>query len=360
MLGRARTETNTWFERDHKPIFMYLEVKMFFCGMDMGHQALKIAFGEVGGPCTTRILPAGSGPVDLLDIEPSVEAAAPASCRVWINGEAWVSGIEPDLLQPWERPLHTGYPATESYLANFYAALLCCGSPVIDVLVVGLPVFQMTDPALAESLRTRLLGEHQFAPGQRTVVQRVVVLPHPAGAYLEMIQGQAERSLLEQVTQDRAVVIDVGFFSVDWLVMELGTIKYALSGSSLISMSVLLEQCNDRIIADHGIGPRVDSLERAYRCGRRNVLLSGKKIHIRRYIDQSSRAIAGAAMAELKKSMPEAGVATDVVLLTGGGVEAYRREVEGVFGNAEVLVPENPVTANARGFWNCGNSLGGL
>ncbi|MGX8249714.1 ParM/StbA family protein, partial [Escherichia coli] len=83
-------------------------------------------------------------------------------------------------------------------------------------------------------------------------VKSVVVVPQPAGAYMDIVSSTKDEGLLEVLREGKTVVIDPGFFSVDWVALEEGEVRYHSSGTSLKAMSVLLKTINLLIQEEHG------------------------------------------------------------------------------------------------------------
>ncbi|MBB3105471.1 ParM/StbA family protein [Azomonas macrocytogenes] len=325
---------------------------MFALGLDIGYSNLKLAFGEKGSSPQTLALPAGAGPLELLPQRLNGGVAQDV-IQVTVNDQKWVAGVEPERLQGWDRELHLDYPNSHSYRALFYAGLLLTERERIDVLITGLPVNQYFDAERRKTLIERLKGEHAITPKRTVTVESVIVIPQPAGAYMDVVNSQAGEPLLEILQEGRTIVIDPGFFSVDWVALEQGEIRDKSSGTSLKAMSMLLEEINRLIQEDHGACPGVDKLEKAIRAGKRELILLGQSVPFQEYFDQASRKVAANALIPMRRSMREDGVQTDIVLLAGGGAEAYRSAAQEIFPNSHLVVSDDAVLANARGFWHC-------
>lgn len=324
----------------------------FILGLDIGYSNLKMAMGFRGEKVTTTVLPVGAGPLALM---PQQLTGGEGNCiQVVIDDEKWVAGVEPDRLQGWNRDLHADYPATKPYKALFYAALLLSEQKEIDVLVTGLPVNQFMNPELREALKKRLEGEHQITPKRSVTVKSVVVVPQPAGAYMDIVSSTKDEGLLEVLQEGKTVVIDPGFFSVDWVALEEGEVRYHSSGTSLKAMSVLLEAINLLIQEDHGGSPGIEKIEKAIRSGKDEILLFGQKVGLKEYLDRCSFNVAQNALTQMRSSMREDGMDADVVLLAGGGAEAYKIAAKELFPKSRIVMSSNPLVANANGFWFCG------
>lgn len=325
---------------------------MFVVGLDIGYSNLKLAFGEKGRALKTLVFPAGAGPYELM---PRQLTGGEGSCiEVTVDGEKWVAGVEPDRLQGWERELHGDYPSTKAYRALYYAGLLMSERDEVDVLVTGLPVNQYMDEGKRKALVCRLEGAHQSTLKRTINVKSVVVVPQPAGAYMDVVSSVQDEGILEIIEEGKTVVIDPGFFSVDWVALEEGEVRYHSSGTSLKAMSMLLEEANRLIQEDHGYGAGIDKIERAVRAGKQDVLLLGQKVGIKEYLEKAAAKVAPNALTPMRKSMREDGLNADVVLLAGGGARAYQEAAQALFPRSRIVVPKDSVSSNARGFWYCG------
>ncbi|HHL4821187.1 TPA: plasmid stability protein StbA [Escherichia coli] len=327
-------------------------MSQFVLGLDIGYSNLKMAMGHKGGEARIVIMPVGAGPLELMPQQ--LTGGAGTSIQVVIDGEKWVAGVEPDRLQGWERELHGDYPSTNPYKALFYAALLMSEQKEIDVLVTGLPVSQYMEVERREALKARLEGEHQITPKRSVAVKSVVVVPQPAGAYMDVVSSTKDEDLLEIIQGGKTVVIDPGFFSVDWVALEEGEVRYHSSGTSLKAMSVLLQETDRLIQEDHGGAPGIEKIEKAIRAGKGEIFLYGEKVSIKDYFKKASTKVAQNALIPMRKSMREDGMDADVVLLAGGGAEAYQDAARELFPKSRIVLPEESVASNARGFWFCG------
>ena len=149
----------------------------------------------------------------------------------------------------------------------------------------------------------------------------------------------------------RVVVIDPGFFSVDWVALEAGEIRYSSSGTSLQAMSVLLETIDKLISEDHGAKVGMDRLEKAMRTGDLQVLLFGEKVDISPYLNAAMKKVAPVALTAMRQSMRDESINADLVLIAGGGALAYKEAAKEIFSRSKIIVPEQSVLANVRGFW---------
>ncbi len=126
-------------------------------------------------------------------------------------------------------------------------------------------------------LLNRLTGEHQISPKRKVLVKSVVVVPQPAGAYMDVVSSCDDEELLEIINEGRTVVIDPGFFSVDWVALEEGEVRYQSSGTSLKAMSILLQELNRLIQEDYGTGPGLEKSKKLSARIRKNCFYTVRK-----------------------------------------------------------------------------------
>ncbi len=172
---------------------------------------------------------------------------------------------------------------------------------------------------------------------------------------MDVVSSTKDEDLLgDYPREEKTVVIDHGFFSVDWVALEEGEVRYHSSGTSLKAMSVLLQETDRLIQEDHGGAPASKKIEKAIRAGKAEIFLYGEKVSIKDYFKKASTKVAQNALIPMRKSMREDGMDADVVLLAGGGAEAYQDAAKELFPKSRIVLPNESVASNAGGFWFCG------
>jgi hypothetical protein len=132
-------------------------------------------------------------------------------------------------------------------------------------------------------LADQLTGTHQVTRKRQIRIKSVKVVPQPLGAYLDLVYTLDDPDLL---ADSRVLVIDPGFFSVDWVVIEQAALHQSLSGTSQMATSMILEavqtyqaqlpahQYLDRMLVE--IGPAAqrqgDVIRQAHRAEERGAL----------------------------------------------------------------------------------------
>jgi plasmid segregation protein ParM len=271
--------------------------------------------------------------------------------KVHVDGKPYVACVEPEQLANWERALHDDYPASPEYRALFYAAMLQTGRSVVDQLVTGLPVSHFQDEKRKLKLQKRLSGIHDVAPGLAVRVDKVDVVPQPVGSYLKIaVSGGRE----DEFADAEVLVVDPGFFSVDWVYLSGTEVRQEWSGSSTLATSRLLEEMSTLIYREYEFRISPEKIERMIRAGKTLLPIPRYQVPIAEPLKVASEKVCPMVMNHLQASMRTKQNDISIVILAGGGAEYYRSAVEAIFPRAEILVPKESVTANARGFWYYG------
>lgn len=326
-------------------------------GIDIGYSNLKVAYGQADGSMQTAIRPAGAAPADRFGSRFDGRDQDDF-LHVQVNGVPYVAGVSPDRAEMWERSLHKDYSKTDSYMALFYAGLLLTGMKEIDLLVTGLPVSQYQDEALRAELESRFTGEHRIAPRRTVNVKKVQVVAQPIGGLLDYVNEVDGGEEEDRITDEhRILVVDPGFFSLDWVLVSQGQLQRQSSGTSFKASSVLLEQAGILIAEEYGSKPTVEILENAIRGGKKTILLAGERVELAPFIRKASESLDAVTATSIQKALRTENMSPDVIVMVGGGSDFFKDSVQGAFPKLKVVNPTNPVLSNARGFWLMGASV---
>ncbi|WP_342632797.1 ParM/StbA family protein [Marinobacter alkaliphilus] len=323
---------------------------MFILGMDIGYSNLKLAFGESGRKPETALFPAGAAPEDY--VSKSILAShSKGGFEVKVGGETYVAGIDQSSIDGWTRVLSSEYPFSDDYKALFHAALMVTEKSEIDMLVTGLPVEQSVSDEFKAKLIDHLTGQHEISEGRFVTVKRVKVIPQPVGAFIDYLMTVDDPRIVQA---SRVLVIDPGFFSVDWCAIDKGNFDKSSSDSSQDAMSVLLEEAGRLLTADTGRPFDLATLEDAAR-GDRLVPVFGEMKDLNLYLDLAAGNVSENVMKAVRQKMRRSKIqGADFILLAGGGAEHYKDAASKIMEGSKVVTGEEPVLANARGFFQLG------
>lgn len=325
---------------------------MQIVGLDIGYSNLKVAFGKAGEEPALVSRPAGAAPSEHIG-QQIMSTRAEDPLRVLVGGREFVAGCSHDRLENWARELHKDYTSTDSYRALFNAGLLMTGMTEIDRVVTGLPTSQYFDEGLRKRLAKTMEGEHQVTPKKKIVVKDVKIVPQPLGGFADYLHHLGDPSQVEDAS---VLVVDPGFFSVDWVLLVNGEFKRASSGTSLDATSVILDEASALIGKDHGSGPGRSRMENAVRSGRNTVSVFGTHVDITPYLAAASATVGHIVASQLKASLRKEESEVDAIVMVGGGAPLFERAIKAAFDKTPLTIAQDSVFANARGFWRGGEA----
>lgn len=323
---------------------------MNIVGIDIGYSNLKVAYGQNNNSESpkTVLRPAGAAPVDCfgsrIDGKDNEDFL-----KVTVKGKSFVAGVPSDRAQMWSRSLHAEYSSSDSYQALFKAGLLLTGMEQIDILVTGLPVSQSLDEKRKNALIHSMTGIHEISPGKTVRVKEVNVVSQPIGGFLDFISRSNE-----DIEDASILVIDPGFFSVDWVVISNNEIHKHSSGTSLTASSVLLEEAARLISKDHGTEVSAEIIENAIRKNKTTILVIGQRVEIASYLNRAKNSIGPVVTEEIQKSLRKENKMVDMVVMVGGGASFFMDAVKDAFPRLKILMTRDAVYSNCRGFWMMG------
>jgi len=278
---------------------------------------------------------------------------------VEVNGVQFEVGKDADLAQDLThaRVLDRDFCKTDIYLALLRGALHYMGCPSLDLLVLGLPL--NTFGTLQHTLAKRVKGCHPVpafaigAPGRavglpthaEVLVREVYLLPQPLGALFDHAIQQGQFAKLQSHT---SLIVDVGFFTFDWLfshgVKPIASRSGAVNGGLSAILSVIAA----------GVGKQFDAqitnvkrLDQALRTGT-SLRLFGQEHDITHHIS-AGEAKAREFVAAMASRVGD-GADVDNIILCGGGAHFFHALVREKYPRHNVVIARDPVFANLRGF----------
>lgn len=329
-----------------------------FCtlGLDVGFGNLKLSAlnGNSLGQPRECVLPAGAQRMTEWDAGSSSLDGGEA-VYIPVNGEAeeWIAGIEPRKLNSTKRVMDDTYPTSAQYAALFAAGLIRSGLSKIDLLVTGLPVKQfygMGGIDLRAQLKKMMTGRHHVARHCSIEVCEVKVVPQPMGTFSAVLAEPESAKLRPRIKVLSTLSLDIGFGTIDWVLMTGNEVQAVSSHSSPRATGYLLEEASRRVSQELGRIKSRDVLDEALRQGR-SVLEVGitRDIDYRKHIAEAAEEVAETVIAEIRSSL-RLNDDLDLIMLSGGGATFYEAAVRAAFRGVDVVRAENPVLANARGF----------
>lgn len=252
--------------------------------------------------------------------------------------------------------LQTNYIDTPQYLALLRGALGYMGDTSIDLLVSGLPVNHFAQDKIR--MRERLIGEHKFPDGRVITVKDAWIIPQPVGGFIEYFMSGSQLNQLDDI---KSLTLDVGYYTLDWLTCRGLKMQDERSGSTPGGMSLILEKLTQLISADRNASfSDVNIVDSGIRNGFKT-RIQGIEYDFSHLIPKMEDHIITAIQSVVRSvgSLDD----IDVVVLVGGGANCYKKIVQKLLNNREIIVPNNSIYSNVKGFYLAGKqrvkSIGG-
>lgn len=269
----------------------------------------------------------------------------------------------------------------EFYRGSIYEALtkgalrymLEAGDSVIDMLVLGLPVNQYNDSKRRDYLRSHYEGEIPVGDGKTITVRKVLVQAQPMGGYaalddhLEPLNDVIARTpgALKPLSSGEALddlsvlMIDPGEHTLDWLLIQQGSINPRSSGAaSDAGRHRVVRSVLESLVAEVGrpLGPAV--MPRINDALRSNspVKLAGVA-HDLQHFEPIIMTVVEDCINRMVDGLRDAHEIIDLMVLVGGHPERYRDVLAKRFPAIPVFIMPEPMAANVRGFQMIGEAI---
>lgn len=207
--------------------------------------------------------------------------------KIEIDGVTYEVGKDARLAQDasYGRALTADYSLSDAYMSLLRGAIFYMGVSKIDMLVVGLPVntFQTHGAELAKRLKcahkipVNTNGQPSATETVEVEVLDVRVLPQPIGAFFDY---SISNDLYSSMKSQMNLVIDPGFFTLDWVVSQGVKTVNARSGAHSGGMSAVLSAMAEAIGRDLGVQLNdASSIDHALRTGTKPMFF-GKELDL--------------------------------------------------------------------------------
>jgi len=221
-------------------------------GVDIGYGNVKVYGSQHRGTDLPQQFhfPALAVPSDDLAESGTSFLQAHQVTRVQVeDGEYFVGPDAPRLNFRRVTPqLDRAYSASREYLALGLGALARSGLADLDVLALGLPAVYSDQPELVENLKKRFTGTHEVG-GRRIVVKDVRVYSQPVGGMASLAYT---KGLLQRLRSMRVLVVDPGFNTVDWTIVDHGrVVRTAQDSTRDGGMAAFLRDLKNRLERAH-------------------------------------------------------------------------------------------------------------
>jgi len=240
----------------------------------------------------------------------------------------------------------------ETYRLLFVAALAEVSRELPDRtnlnIVTGLPVGFFND---REDVVVSLAGEYQLELDDTVTfdVEQVFVVPQPFGSlFRELLDEDGIISNLD-VEHGRVAVIDVGTYTVDFIMADALRFVQRFSTSIPTGWSEVVSTVQRALSDRYRLDMTLHEVDKAMRSGGPRV--KGQPIDIEPLLKPALRDLETAIVAKARDLWGE-GAMLDLILITGGAAEHVAHAIRAVYPQSRVM--PDAFWANAEGFYRFG------
>lgn len=239
-----------------------------------------------------------------------------------------------------KRSLHEDFCVTDQYAALLGGAFHFSDITDVDRLVLGLPVHTISK--YSAQVKAAFTGTLDFGYG-KVRVGDVKVVPQPLGSLVSFAEYGGQ--LADQ--DDAHLVVDVGYFTTDWVVANGFTMNDRRSGGAQGGASQVYKQIAALISKHTNLkNDDLEGIDRALRL-KKKYFFSQRDWDLSPFLEQA-QSIITSTVSKIKSSV---GRTSDLrsLVMTGGGAELYLPAIrEAIDLPIELLA--SPCYANVRGF----------
>lgn len=270
---------------------------------------------------------------------------------VEVQGTLYEVGPDSTDLDPNDasRNLNDNYVYSDQYRAVFLGALHYMKTPVIDLLVLGLPLSHMH---LTDHVKTMAVGKHKVGANE-IEVKNAVILPQPVGGlnYCFSLNSQDE---FADMKEEMNLVVDPGFLTFDFLVSSGNRPVDTRSGAHTGGVSKVLRAMADSISAKYGLKfENFGTIDRALM--KNKLKINGAVVPLEPHVRDAKSVVEGSV--SYLKNIVGSGADIDNIVLLGGGAFIYKKTLAAAYPNHTIITIPDAQTANVRGFYLAGQQL---
>ena len=275
---------------------------------------------------------------------------SPSIYQVEVNGNHYHVGPGLDaVFEGGVRTLNDNFIDTDGYMALAYGAISQMDiDDEIDLLVVGLPVALLRTKR--RTLEGRLTGTHSIN-GRTITIHKTVVVAQPLGGFMSFASKHED---IERLSTARNLLIDPGFFTVDYMASTGLREITGSSGSHSSGMSAYLKGLAKELSKNLSRPyENISHIDEGLRTG--TFRMFGKEIDLSQFHEKALLELKPAA--EVIANTVGTGEAIDQIVLVGGGAHVFKDLVHAILPEHPVLVAEQSIIANVLGFQMIGESM---
>lgn len=263
------------------------------------------------------------------------------------------------------RVLNNEYITSAQYKALLFGSLLMMNEPVIELLVLSLPVSNWQKRT---ALKELALGEH-IINGQTFKVNDVFVMVQPIAGIISYANRRGQE-FFNSIQDENILCVDPGFGTFDWIVSRGLKLNENRSGAVDLGMSAVLKNVADKLkqsFPEYNEIP-LDQIDYAFYKNEGFIKLAGKKypfpicngeckdgnkVPVVFDLSNTIEQVTNSAVTELINVVGSK-VDIDRVVLMGGPHAVYKASLASAFSTHSLDIIRSPLTAICEGMYIAG------
>jgi hypothetical protein len=233
--------------------------------------------------------------------------------------------------------------------------VLGAGEHTLD-LVIGLPIEVMLSDKQAKStnntLREWMIDQHTFTVNEEPVeieIGNIAIMAQPVGAFFAWgLNDKGEWALDTDILQAAIGVLDIGFNTLDLFAIEGAEIARHYTDGDTLGMRRAAEYLIQAVDTAYDMEVSYHRADRFIREGNAELHTPQGKVNLSNLVDEALAQAASGILSFVQAGDKwGSGRQFAYQLITGGGAEVLRPQIEETFPRGYIL--QEPVTANAVG-----------
>jgi len=246
-------------------------------------------------------------------------------------------------------------PEVRALLYDTIYQVLGAGEYTLD-LVIGLPIEVMLDDKQAKStnstLREWMIDRHTFTVNEESVeveIGDIAIMAQPVGAFFAWgLDGEGHWALDPETLQAPIGVLDIGFNTLDLFALEGAEVARHYTDGDTLGMRRAAEYLIQTVDTAYDMEISYHRADQFIREGNAELHTPQGKVNLSGLVEEAlDRAASGILSFVQAGDKWGSGRQFAYQLITGGGAEALRPQIEETFPRGYIL--PKPVTANAVG-----------
>ena len=258
---------------------------------------------------------------------------------------------------------------SEEYTIEALIAIASClkelgekGKNQVLRIVTGVPSSLAKNSKITDLIKEKLIGFHEIKAVTFEDVMpiefeigEVIVVPQPLGTMYDYVYDDDADELNDKLLDQRAIVIDIGWGTTDIAILENARVRSTFSFDIGTSdyISALQEDVNSNIVEANIFSLSPHELD--FKLIESNVVETPfGKFDLSSFVENHQKEQAKRVYQEVMGLGLEFNKFYKIIL-TGGGALLYEKYLREYFDDPRILIKENAVMSNCKGFWLLGN-----